>query len=380
MSKVIVIGAGMVGSAMAIDMVKKHEVTLTDLDINVLNKVKSTCNSLDIAALDVTDTNKFKNYLKGFDLVICAVPGFLGFQTLKAIIEAKKNVIDISFFPENSLELDALAKQMNVTAIVDCGVAPGMDNVILGHYNEIMKLTDFECLVGGLPKEKKWPFNYKAPFSPIDVIEEYTRPARYVENGKEVVREALTDCDYVHFDKVGTLESFNSDGLRSIIHTMPHIPNMKEKTLRYPGHVEYIRVLKESGFFDETELNINGVDIRPIDFTSKILFKEWKLEEKQEEITVMRITLKGENAKGQIEKIVYDLYDEYCHETGTSSMSRTTGYTATAAANLFLDGLFSEKGVFPPELVGKNEACFNYFLNYLKQRNIHYLKTSSILS
>lgn len=380
MSKVIVIGAGMVGSAMAIDMAKKHEVTLTDIDIKALKKVKSTCRTLRIDTLDVTDLSTLKSYLKGFELVICAVPGFLGFQTLKAIIEAKKNVIDISFFPENSLELDALAKQMNVTAIVDCGVAPGMDNVILGHYNEIMKLTDFECLVGGLPKEKKWPFNYKAPFSPIDVIEEYTRPARYVENGKEVVREALTDCDYVHFDKIGTLESFNSDGLRSIIHTMPHIPNMKEKTLRYPGHVEYIRVLKESGFFDETKLNINGVDIRPIDFTSKILFKEWKLEEKQEEITIMRITLKGENAKGQKEQIVYDLYDEYCHETQTSSMSRTTGYTATAAANLFLDGLFSEKGVFPPELVGKNEACFNYFLNYLKQRNIHYLKTSSILS
>jgi len=94
----------------------------------------------------------------------------------------------------------------------------------------------------------------------------------------------------------------------------------------------------------------------------------------------MRITLKGENAAGQIEEVVYDLLDEYCHDTNTSSMSRTTGYTATAAANLFLDGLFSEKGVFPPELVGKHEACFHYFLSYLKDRNIHYIKSSKILS
>lgn len=380
MSKVIVIGAGMVGSAMAIDMAKNHQVTLTDINLTVLETVNSKTPALQIQTLDVTNKKELQQAISPFDLVICAVPGFLGFDTLKSIIEAKKNVIDISFFPENSLELDELAKEMQVTAIVDCGVAPGMDNVILGHYNEIMKLTDFECLVGGLPKEKKWPFCYKAPFSPIDVIEEYTRPARYVENGYEVVREALTDCDYVDFDKVGTLESFNSDGLRSIIHTMPHIPNMKEKTLRYPGHVEYIRVLKESGFFSESMIEINGTEISPLDFTSKILFNEWKLGPKEEEITVMRITLKGENSKGQIEEVTYDLHDEYCQDTETSSMSRTTGYTATAAANLFLDGLFAEKGVFPPELVGKHEACFTYFLNYLEERNIHYIKSSKILS
>lgn len=380
MSKVIVIGAGMVGSAMAIDMTKNHEVTLTDINLTVLEEIKSKMSDLQIQTLDVTNKKVLQETIAPYDLVICAVPGFLGFETLKSIIEAKKNVIDISFFSENSLELDELAKEMQVTAIVDCGVAPGMDNIILGHYNEIMKLTDFECLVGGLPKEKKWPFCYKAPFSPIDVIEEYTRPARYVENGFEVVREALTDCDYVDFDKVGTLESFNSDGLRSIIHTMPHIPNMKEKTLRYPGHVEYIRVLKESGFFSESSIEVNGTQVSPLDFTSKILFNEWKLGPHEEEITVMRITLKGENSKGQIEEVTYNLHDEYCQNTKTSSMSRTTGYTATAAANMFLEGLFSEKGVFPPELVGKHETCFNYFLNYLKERNIHYIKSSKILT
>lgn len=380
MNNIIVIGAGMVGSAMAIDMAKKHKVMLTDININVLEGIQKKHNSLQIQTLDVTNTEVLQNTIEPFDLVICAVPGFLGYQTLKSIIEAEKNVIDISFFPENSLDLNDLAKRKNVTAIVDCGVAPGMDNVILGHYNEIMKLTDFECLVGGLPKEKKWPFAYKAPFSPIDVIEEYTRPARYVENGHEVVKEALTDCDFVQFDKIGTLESFNSDGLRSIIHTMPHIPNMKEKTLRYPGHVEYIRVLKESGFFDEKEIEINGSKVRPLDFTSKVLFNEWKLEENEQELTVMRITLKGENAAGQLEEIRYDLHDEYCLDTNTSSMSRTTGYTATAAANLFLEGLFTEKGVFPPELVGKHESCFRYFLNYLKERNVHYIKSTRICS
>lgn len=374
MSTIIVLGAGMVGSTMAIDLSKKHSVTLSDFNKKALEKAIQKCPSLVPIQLDVTDKTALQKAIQPFDLVICAVPGFLGFETLKSIIDTQKNVIDISFFPEDALELDTLAKKKNVTAIVDCGVAPGMGNFILGHYNEQLALTDFECLVGGLPKVKKWPFNYKAPFSPVDVIEEYTRPARYVENGITITKEALSDCELVEFDGVGTLESFNSDGLRSIIYTMPHIKNRKEKTLRYPGHVEYINVLKKSGFFSAEKININGVEVYPLEFSSKILFNEWKLGDTEEEITVMRITLKGVNQKGKQQTIVYHLHDVFCQKTQTSSMARTTGYTATAAANLFLDGLFDEKGVFPPELVGKHKGCFDYILAYLKDRNVQYRK------
>ena len=369
----------MVGSAMAIDMSKKHQVTLTDIRKDTLSRIQSKHLDIETRPLDVIDHISLEKAVLAFDLVICAVPGFLGFQTLKSIITAGKNVVDISFFSEDSLELDALAKEKNVTAIVDCGVAPGMDNILLGYHNEKMAIESFECLVGGLPKVKKWPFSYKAPFSPIDVIEEYTRPARFVENGCEVVREPLTDCEYIEFEKVGTLESFNTDGLRSIIKTMPHIPNMKEKTLRYPGHVEYVMALKQSGFFSKEEIEVNGTLLRPLDFTSKVLIDQWKLEDQEEELTVMRITIKGKNDRGEMEEIVYNLHDEYCRDTQTTSMSRTTGYTATAAANMLLDGYFEEKGVFPPELVGKNEACFRYILNYLKERNIEYKKQTRLL-
>ena len=377
MTRIIVLGAGMVGSAMAVDLSQKHTITLADISIQRLEHVNEKHPKIKILQVDVCHKENLQSALAAFDFVVCAVPGFLGFETIKTIIEAGKNVVDISFFPENALELDELAKTKGVTAIVDCGVAPGMHNIILGYYNEKMKLTDFETLVGGLPKIKKWPFNYKAPFSPIDVIEEYTRPARYVENGNIIIREALTDCEFVEFDKVGTLESFNSDGLRSILFTMPHIKNMKEKTLRYPGHVEYVRVLKDSGFFSENKIKVNGTEISPLDFTSKILFNEWKLGETEEELTVMRVTLKGINKKDEIVEVVYNLYDEYCPETQTSSMARTTGYTATAVANMFLEGLFIEKGVFPPELIGKHEVCFKYILNYLKDRNVNYVKTQT---
>ena len=365
----------MVGSAMAIDLAQQHKVTLADMNPQRLNEIRSRYPAIQSLPLDVKNLEALRNAVLPFELVVCAVPGFLGFETLRTIIEAGKNVVDISFFPEDALELHALAQSKGVTAIVDCGVAPGMDNIILGRYNELLRLDSFECLVGGLPKVRKWPFAYKAPFSPIDVIEEYTRPARYVENGQLIVREPLTDCEYVAFDGVGTLESFNTDGLRSIIHTMSHIPNMKEKTLRYPGHVEYVRVLKDSGFFSTQKINVNGSSVSPLDMTSRILFNEWKLGEEEEELTVMRVTLRGVNEHDERIRVEYNLYDQYNPVTKTSSMARTTGYTATAAAHLILEGLFDEKGVFPPELIGRHEACFDYILGYLRQRDVHYTKT-----
>ncbi len=365
----------MVGSAMAIDLAKNNEVTSADYSITALKKIKSKQANISTLQIDVTKKEELIQTLQAYDLVICAVPGFLGYKTLKYIIEAKKNVVDISFFPENALDLNDLAIQNKVSAIVDCGVAPGMGNILLGYHNEQIKVTHFECLVGGLPKNKKWPFNYKAPFSPIDVIEEYTRPARYIENKELIVREALSDVELVEFETVGTLESFNSDGLRSLIYTMPHIPNMKEKTLRYPGHIEYIQVLKKTGFFGTEKIEINGTKISPIDFTNKILFKEWFLEDTEEELTVMKITIKGIDSKGESKKITYHLHDEFCKETQTSSMARTTGYTATAAAGLILNDLFNEKGVFPPELVGKHKVCYDFVLGYLKERGVTYVKS-----
>ena len=122
---------------------------------------------------------------------------------------------------------------MNVTAIVDFGVAPGIPNLLLGYHQNTMKIDVYKCYVGGLPKKRTMPFQYKAPFSPVDVIEEYTRPARYVVNGEIVVKEALSEPEFLEFDEIGTLEAFNTDGLRSLLFTND-IPNKIEKTLRYP--------------------------------------------------------------------------------------------------------------------------------------------------
>lgn len=367
--KVIVLGAGLVGKAMAIDLAKTFDVRSVDINEESLSDV----GALNIATqkVDFADLQALRVVIKSFDLVVGAVPGFMGFQTVRTVIEAGKNMVDISFFPEDPFDLDALAKSNNVTIVTDCGVAPGMGNIILGRHNQTMKINSSECLVGGLPVVREWPYEYKAVFSPIDVIEEYIRPARYVQNSKLVIKEALSDPELIHFDGVGTLESWNSDGLRSLIKTMPHIPNMIEKTLRYPGCIEYLRVLRESGFFSYEEMDIRGNKVRPIDVTAKLLFPKWKLKPGEEEFTVMRIRISG-TENNQQKTYEYNLLDRTDKTTGTLSMARTTGYTCTAVAHLVLDGSYSRKGISPPEFLGENETNFKFIMNYLEERGVKY--------
>jgi lysine 6-dehydrogenase len=367
---IAVLGAGMIGRAIALDLAKEHGVTSFDLNKENLLILQDSP-VIQTAVADLSDYNSYPDLLQPFDLAVIAVPGFMGYRALEAVIRAGKNVVDISFFPEDALELDRLAKEKKVIAITDCGVAPGASNLILGRYNEEMKVTSFECYVGGLPKERKPPFQYKAPFSPVDVIQEYIRPARLVEKGKVVTKAALSDREIIQFAEAGELEAFNTDGLRSLLYTMEHIPDMKEKTLRYPGHIELIIALKQAGFFDTAPLRINDTEITPLAFTSKLLVREWMLEPGEEEFTVMKVVVKGEK-NGWPKTIEYTLLDRYDQATNTSSMARTTGYTCTAAVHLITKGLFAEKGVFPPELIGKHKDCFDFVMNYLRERNVNW--------
>jgi lysine 6-dehydrogenase len=369
--KVCVLGAGMVGSAMSKDLSEKFDVTACDISKENLSQFNKS--QVKTIQADLSNRKEVQKLVSGFDLVVGALPGFMGFESVKSVIEAGKNIVDISFFPEDAFELDKLAKKHDVTAIVDFGVAPGMSNFILGYYNDRMKVTRFEFMVGGLPKVREWPFHYKAPFSPVDVIEEYTRPARMMENGKVVTKDALSEPELVYFDEIGTLEAFNTDGLRSLLKTMK-IPDMKEKTLRYPGYRDIIAVLKSAGFLSTDDIQIGRTNIKPLDMTSKILFKKWKLEPGEDEFTVMRINIMGTQDK-KAQNIQYDLLDWNDKGTGISSMARTTGYSGTAALNLIAGGLYGQKGIITPELVGRNEECFNFVLKYLKQRGVIYRKT-----
>ena len=362
MANIIVLGAGLVGGVMAIDLAKKHNVTSVDIsqkNLDKLNNIKTIC-------ADISNTTTLQSLIKDYDLVIGAVPGFMGYKMMRDVIEAGKNIVDISFYPEDPFLLDELAKDKGVVAVMDCGVAPGMGNIIFGHHDANMEISHYECLVGGLPEKREWPYEYQAVFSPIDVIEEYIRPARYVQNSNLIVKEALSDTELIEFDEIGTLESWNSDGLRSLIKTMPHVPNMIEKTLRYPGCVEYLKVLRASNFFSYEKIELNGAMIRPIDVTAKLLFPKWEMKPGDKDFTVMRIRIKGKE-KGKNVTYQYNLLDRYLDDT--ISMARTTGFTCTAVANLVLDGTYKKVGISPPEYLGKH---FDFVKKYLEIRNVKY--------
>jgi lysine 6-dehydrogenase len=377
--KIIVLGAGLVGGPMAVDLSKdaRFAVTLADHNPAALAEPAAKFNMSTLVA-DLSDPASVRGLVKDYDMVVNALPGFMGYRTFKSVIEAGKNVVDIAFFIEDPFEADAIAKKNNVTAVMDCGVAPGMCNILIGHADHLLDETE-EILyfVGGLPELREWPYEYKAVFSPVDVIEEYTRPARYIENGVLVTRPALSDPELMNFPGIGTLEAFNTDGLRSLAYTVK-AKNMKEKTLRYPGHIEKMAVLRETGFFSYDAVDVNGQQIRPIDMTARLLFPLWKLKPGEVDITVMKVIVKGKK-DGKTQRYTWDLFDKYDPFTGIHSMARTTGYTATVAVRMIAEGRYARKGVSVPEFIGQDPSCVKFMLEGLKERGVIYTETIETL-
>ena len=371
---ITVLGCGMVGSAIARDLAKEdaYHVTVADRDESALTRVTGA--RIAQRQADLGDGEVLASVIADADLVIGAVPGFMGYETLLRVIEAGKNVVDISFFPEDPFSLDELAKDRGVVAVMDCGLAPGLGNILMGRLDADMERIDrFLCYVGGLPVARRLPFEYGAVFSPIDVIEEYTRPARYIEQGAEVVRPALSDIEQLNFAGVGTLEAFNTDGLRTLAQTM-QAPNMKEKTMRYPGHAALMAVFRDTGFFDKLPVDVDGVSVAPLDLTARLLFPAWQMEEGEADLSVMRVIIEGEK-DGLKETHTFDLLDRYDAETGTTSMARTTGYTCAVAARLVADGSYSRTGISPPEYLGAELPVFNALMSGLEQRGIRFQHT-----
>lgn len=370
MTHIVVLGAGRVGGVMARDLAPDFKVTVADKFPAALERMKAF--GLATRQADLGSSEGVKAAVSDADIVVGAVPGFMGFATSKAVIEARKTLVDISFFDEDCFLLDDLAKANDVTAIVDCGVAPGCGNIILGDSaRQWDKVTRFECLVGGLPQVRTWPYEYQAGFSPIDVIEEYTRPARYVKDGHTVTLPALSEPELIDFEGVGTLEAFNTDGLRSVIHTFPGVPDMKEKTLRYPGHIEKMRMLRESGFFSKIPIEVNGVRIAPLDLTCALLFPMWQMKQGDEDVTIMRVSVEGQKGGVAVTRTV-DMVDRADPATGYSAMARTTGFTCTAAVRLVAAGKFQRRGICPPEYIGMEPGAWAFIKAELAKRNVVY--------
>lgn len=367
---ITVLGCGMVGATLVRDLASEPNVVVTACDLSDANLARlPDAPAIVRQRADLSDPAVLRKVIAKADVVVGALPSRFGFAALRTIIEAGKPYSDISFMPQDATELDALAKQHGVTAVVDCGVAPGLSNLITGYVHGQLDQTDsVRIYAGGLPRIRQWPYEYKAPFAPSDVIEEYTRPARLVEGGRIVVKPALSDPELIDFHQVGTLEAFNTDGLRSLIHTIS-ATSMVEKTLRYPGHARLMRVLRDTGFFDHCHVDVGGVAVRPIDLTSRLLFPLWALEECEEEFTLLRVVVEGRRGDRRVCH-TYDLYDEFEPAGRMSSMARTTAFPNAIMARLLLSGQLREAGVFPPELLATRPGIMEHMTESLARRGV----------
>lgn len=370
MTRAVVLGGGVVGSAMASDLAGDDDwqVTLVDRDEAKLQGLTSDANITGKAA-DCSDPATLQSVIADADVVLGALPSHMGLATLKQIIAAGKHYVDVSFMSEDALSLAAAAREAGSCVVVDCGVSPGISNIALGWaVRRMMVCERIEIYVGGLPVHRQWPYQYKAPFDPADVIEEYTRPARLVQGGKVVVREAMSDPELLDFPGVGTLQGFLTDGLRTLVKTLK-VPFMVEKTLRYPGHIELMQVMRASGMFSQVPIEVRGQTVVPLDVTSALIFPMWKFDEGEEDLTVMRVTAQGVE-KGQSVRYRWDLLDRYDRDSGLSSMARTTGFPAAIMARFIAQGRFDRPGVHPPETCGQQDGLLEAMLEALAQRGV----------
>jgi len=375
--KAAVLGVGLIGSAIVEDLLSSTDWDVVAVDARADEGAKwSDSSRISIQKKDLSSSKSIKEAIAPADLVINALPGSLGYLSLKTAIEAGKNVVDIAFSPEDPFSLNDLAVKAGATAVVDCGFAPGLTNILVGEADAALDAIDtVEIYVGGLPRHPEPPFEYKAVFSPADVLEEYTRPARIRVDGKDVVKPALSEREELDFPQLGKLEAFLTDGLRTLLNFID-APSMVEKTLRYPGHAEKIELLRDIGLFEKEEIELGNKKVSPLELTSTLLFKQWKYLPGEADCSVMRVAVKGQKG-GKSYTHSYELFDEFDPEKGVSSMARTTGYTASAVLRMLASGMIAEKGIIAPETLGRDEAFVKKLAAELGERGLVWSKEVS---
>lgn len=368
---VIILGCGQVGATIAMDLGRDPALRVTVADVRpaALAEIAAQHGVATVLA-DLSDPSAITRTCAGFDLVVGALPSHFGLQTLAAVIDTGRPYVDISFMADDPLTLAGRARERGCVAVVDCGVAPGLSSIAAGWATtQLDPCTRLEVMVGGLPVERRWPFEYKAGFAPADVIEEYMRPARMVEHGEVVVYPALSGVELVDIDGVGTLEAFNTDGLRTLIQTL-RIPTMIEKTMRWPGHAALMRVLRETGLFDTTPIDVGGSTVVPRDVAAALLFPKWSYAPGEADLTVLRVVASGLR-DGVPVRMIWEMVDRHDPVTDQRSMSRTTAFPATIVARALLAGRFTAPGVHPPEILGMSPGFLDHVLVELTARGVH---------
>lgn len=375
--KVIVLGCGLVGSVMALDLAADdaYEVTVADANEEALKKTAAKAKNpvKTTTGIDFASPASITEGVRGHDLVIGAVPGSMGYAAIDAVIKAGVDMSDISFMGEEYRDWDRAAKEAGVTLFEDVGVTPGASSILIGDAcRRLDRVDDVTIYVTGLPKSPEPPFNYRLVFSPDDLVEEFVRPARIKRNGKIVEEPALSGRQLLTFDipgiSVPQMEGFYTDGARSLLDSIP-CPDVKEITLRYPGTARDMEFLREIGLFDTDPVDVKGQKVAPRDLFATLAYPKMKLRDDEIEFTFFHVLVTGEKDGKKIRE-EYALYDERDPGTGYHSMARTTGFPCVIVGRLIAEGVLRMPGVNPPEAVGTCAPAVERFLQEMAKRGV----------
>jgi lysine 6-dehydrogenase len=350
--RIVVVGGGMQGRVITENLLareEKPEVTIADLREPAVVPAGAK-----FTKCDVLDAKQAAAVVKGADAAVLAVPSEISHAALRNLIEAGVPVADVSFTPNPPLDLDKDAKRTGACVVVDCGVAPGLSHILVGSaHAELGGLDQARIWVGGMPQNPPKAFHHAVYFNPHDLLAEYVRPAR-ARRAAKAIEPAPLDAEVKTFDdkELGHLEAFLSDGLRSLLDSFPDVPEMDELTLRWPGHLETMRTLRELGLFEQ-----GSIAALANNFGSRYP------EHAYPDVLLMVV----EASRGK-ERRAWRMIDRRTKDQ--SAMSRTTGYTTAAVAMLLARKQFTEPGVHAPERLGRDPKLTKTVVDDLNQRGV----------
>jgi len=368
--KLLSVGCGYIGSVLAEEIAHSLDFEKLIICDSTKEKIGETAERLGEKIfplqLDISNYSSLLEIIDDVDIVIGLSPGKLGFNVMKACVEKRKNLIDLSFMAEDPFFFQKAAFEGGITIIPDCGVAPGLSNILIGKsVSELDEVEDALTYVGGLPQKPIPPLNYKVTWCVEDLFEEYTRKAKIVRNGKTVMVDSLEGLEEIEFEGLGKFEAFFTDGVRTLHHTIK-ANNIWEKTLRYKGHAEKIKLIKKLGLLKKEP--ITSIHMSPWEFMCKFWEENLSFFE-EKDFVLMRIKVGGR--KGSTKSLhTYEIIDYFDEKRKITAMGRTTAYTAFAVIKLMIENKIDKKGVIPPEILGMDKELFEEIEHILREKNL----------
>lgn len=384
---VLLLGSGVQGKAAAYDLVHNasiSKVVIADRTENILANVAKWLDSekCKVKLVDAAIKDKVVELIReeAIDIIICSVPWKVTIPPLEAAIEAGVNFVDFGLyqnleFDKRLTEFDERAKKVGITIIPSCGLAPGMTNMLAAYgASKLDQIDTVQVFVGGIPEKPQPPLGYKTVWNLEGVWTQYMEACRVIKNGKPDTVEAMTGIEYLEFTDLGTFEAAYTDGLGTLLHAyqkpiLKGVKNIYEKTVRWPGHYEKIKTLKECGLLNTEPIDVSECFVSPREFLSKLLAPKLKLEDDEKDMTLLRVNVIGEKG-GRKANCCFEMVDYKDESTGILSMARTTGFTGAIVVNLLAEKRIENKGVVVPEELGANKDIFHDILNEYAKRNI----------